>query len=67
MCLYLSIPGRIEFAPEEDAHVVGDCVKVTFCNYHHVLEKKRLHSFNSFPFLLACCLNMYDVSAACSP
>lgn len=23
------VPGRNEFAPDEDAHVVGDCVKVT--------------------------------------
>jgi hypothetical protein len=24
------VPGRNEFAPEEDAHVVGDCVKVVY-------------------------------------
>jgi hypothetical protein len=24
------VPGRNDFAPEEDAHVVGDCVKVIY-------------------------------------
>lgn len=52
MCLYLSIPGRIEFAPEEDAHVVGDCVKVTFCNYHDALEKKGYIVSIAFPSCL---------------
>ena len=45
MCLFLSIPGRTEFAPEEDAHVIGDCIKVPFCNCYHVVRKIDVTEF----------------------
>lgn len=28
LMIFLSFLGKTEFAPDEDAHVVGDCVKV---------------------------------------
>lgn len=34
----LLFSGKIEFDPDEDAHIVGDCVKVSFTGCVNVLE-----------------------------
>ncbi|CAL5084473.1 unnamed protein product [Urochloa decumbens] len=48
MFLFLFIPGRTEFSPEEDAHVVGDCVK-------HVLRE-----LPSSPVPASCCTALLE-------
>jgi len=42
----LIFPGKTEFGPEEDAHVVGDCVKVFILVFHNWLFSE--HKYKIF-------------------
>jgi len=42
----LIFPGKTEFGPEEDAHVVGDCVKVFILVFHHWLFNEHKYLKN---------------------